>query len=189
MNKHSEVLVTQLEVYVDNFFAMSNDIQHIHLEKLSRAMLHGIHAIFSPPEDTGHNGFDPVTEKKIDEVDSIWAFYKEILGWYLDDIQYTIQPPPKKRKDIYTLLRKLLNNLRIALNQFQKLAGIFQHASLRIPIRRSLFNPLDMAKRGDTDFITITPILSRCLDDWRCFVQCMEKEPTSGMQVIMLQPS
>ena len=60
VNKHSEVLVTQLEVYVDNFFAMSNDIQHIHLEKLSRAMLHEIHVIFPKPEVTSHNGFEPV---------------------------------------------------------------------------------------------------------------------------------
>ena len=84
---------------------------------------------------------------------------------------------------------KLLNKLRFALNQFQKLAGKLQHASLGIPRWRSLFTPLDMVMRGDPEFITITPILSRCLDDWRCFVQCMEKEPTSGMQVIMLQPS
>ena len=31
VNKHSEVLVTLLEVYVDNFIAMSNDIRHSHL--------------------------------------------------------------------------------------------------------------------------------------------------------------
>ena len=89
----------------------------------------------------------------------IWDFYKDILGWDLDGIQYTFQLPPKKCRDICTSMHKLLKNLRFALNQFQKLAGKLQHASLGIPIRRSLFTPLDMAMRGDPEFITITPIL------------------------------
>ena len=64
VNKHSEGLVTLLEVYVNGFIAMSNDIRHSHLEKLSRSMLHGICAIFPPPKFTGHSGFDAVVEKK-----------------------------------------------------------------------------------------------------------------------------
>ena len=64
VNKHSEGLVTLLEVYVDDIIAMSNDIWHSCLEKLSWAMLHEIHTIFPPPEVTGHNGIDPVAEKK-----------------------------------------------------------------------------------------------------------------------------
>ena len=79
VNKHSEGLVTLLEVYVDDFISMSNDIWHSHLEKLSRAMLHGIHNISPPPEVTGHNGFDPLAEKQMGDSDGIWDFYKEIL--------------------------------------------------------------------------------------------------------------
>ena len=44
VNKHSEGLVNLLEVCVDEFIAMSNDIQNIYLEKLSWAMMHGIQA-------------------------------------------------------------------------------------------------------------------------------------------------
>ena len=103
--------------------------------------------------------------------------------------KYTIQFPPKKCKDICTLMRKIFKNLRVALNQFQKLAGKLQYVSLGIPIGRSLFTPLDMAMRGDPDFITITPIVRQCLEDWRCLIQCMAKEPTSVMQLIMCPPS
>ena len=35
----------------------------------------------------------------------------------------------------------------------------------------------------------ITPILCQCLEDWRCLVQCMTKETTSVMQLIMLPTS
>ena len=63
INQHNEGLMTLLEVYVDNFIALSNDIRHTHLMSLSRAMLHGIRAIFPPPEVTGHTGFDPIAQK------------------------------------------------------------------------------------------------------------------------------
>ena len=136
---------------------MNNDIRHSHLEKLSRAMLHGIHTIFPPPKVTGHNGFGPVAEKQMGDGDGIWDFYKEIMGWDLDGIQCTIQLLPKKCRDICTLMYKLIKKLRVALNPFQKLAGKLQHASLGIPIGRSLFTPLDMEMRGDPDFIHPRP--------------------------------
>ena len=49
INQYNEGLVTLLEVYVDDFIALSNDIRHTHITSLSRAMLHGIHAIFHLP--------------------------------------------------------------------------------------------------------------------------------------------
>ena len=49
INKHNEGLVNLLDVYLEDFIALSNDIQHNHLMSLLRAMLHGIHAIFPPP--------------------------------------------------------------------------------------------------------------------------------------------
>ena len=63
-NQHNNDLVTLLEVYVEDFIALSNDIRHTHIMSLSHAMLHGIHEFFSPPEVTGHNGFDPIALKK-----------------------------------------------------------------------------------------------------------------------------
>ena len=123
---------------------MNNNIKHAHLQKLSQAMLHGIHVIFPPPEVTGHTGYDPIAYKKMVEGDGIWDFCKEILGWDFDGIAYTIQLPAKQFSDISTLMRKLLKKKRVALKQFQKLAGNLQHALLAIPSGRSLFAPLNM---------------------------------------------
>ena len=52
-------------------------------------------------------------------------------------------------------MRKLLKKKRVALNQFQKLAGKLQHALLAIPSGRSLFTLLDMAVRNDPDVMTL----------------------------------
>ena len=91
----------------------------------------------------------------------------------------------KKSADICTLMRKLLKKKRVALNQFQKLAGKLQHASLEILSGRSLFTPLDMAMRNDPDFIAIGETLRQCLEDWRCLVQCMARKPNSVRLLVM----
>ena len=59
-NKRIQGLITVLEVYVDDFIAMINNVEPDHLRQLSRAMLHRIHAIFLPPEVTGHTGYYPI---------------------------------------------------------------------------------------------------------------------------------
>ena len=40
---------TVLEVYVDDFIGMTNHPLRSYILQLSRAMLHGIHALFPPP--------------------------------------------------------------------------------------------------------------------------------------------
>ena len=141
-------------------------------------MLHRIHAIFPPPKVTGHNGFDPIAYIKMVKGDGLWDFFKEILSCDFDGIEYTIHLPAKKCANICTLICKLLKQKRVALNQFQKLASKLQHTLLALPSGRSLFTPLDMAMRNDQDFINMDDTLHQCVEDWRCLVKCMAREPT-----------
>ena len=115
--------VTLSEVYVDNFIAMSNDLRHQYLLHTSRAMLHGIHAIFLPPAVTGHNSFDPIAEAKLCKGEGMWDITKELLGWEFDGHEGTIRLPLLKCKNICTLLRKIFKKKRITLNLFQKIAA------------------------------------------------------------------
>ena len=72
--------VTNLEVYVDDFFAATNNPSIANLCHCSRSLLHGIHAIFPPPAISGHPGEDPVSIKKLKQGDRLWSHQKEILG-------------------------------------------------------------------------------------------------------------
>ena len=187
--QHLIGLVHILEVYVDDFIAACNDIRRTTLVRLSRAMLHGIHSIFPPPEVTGHNGFDSIAYKKLIAGEGVWDTRKEILGWDFDGEAYTIQLPQKKCTDICTLMRKLLRKKRAPLNQFQKLAGKLQHASTALPNGRALFTPLDMAMRNDPEFVDIDRMMRQCLEDWRFIIQCMTQEPTSVRQLVTMPPT
>ena len=45
-----------IKVFVDDFIGCIDDITKTKLIQTTRAMLHGIHSVFPPPNITGHNG-------------------------------------------------------------------------------------------------------------------------------------
>ena len=74
------------EVFVDDFISATNNPDPDHLQHFSCAMLHGIHSFFPPPEISGHQGEDPISQKKLKQGDGLWESTKEILGWLLDGV-------------------------------------------------------------------------------------------------------
>ena len=54
-----------LEVYIDDFIGVIQSREPDKLLQFSRALLHGIHSVFPPPDITGHGGHDPISEKKL----------------------------------------------------------------------------------------------------------------------------
>ena len=72
--------LTIIEVYVDDFIAATNRLSLGELRHISRAMLHGIHAIFPPPSITKHCGGDPVSEKSWRRVREHGPIRKKSLG-------------------------------------------------------------------------------------------------------------
>ena len=181
--------VSLLEVFVDDFIGATNNLSDSHLLHFSRAMLHGLHSIFPPPEVTGHMGEDSVSTKKLFNGEGIWATRKEILGWIFDGIAYTIQLPPKKCDQIRRMISKLLKVQRVSLQKFQKLAGKLQHASFGLPNGRCLFSPLQTAMLGDPSFITLVPYLRHALMDWLYIIGYMKKNPTSVLLLVTANPS
>ena len=106
----SNLIQSLIEVYVDDFIGASNNLTHDNLQSLSRAILHGIHSIFPPTKLTGHDGPDPIAEKKLDKGEGQWDYVKEILGWVFDGENYTIYLPPEKVKKLRNLIKTLIKN-------------------------------------------------------------------------------
>ena len=85
-----------LEVFVYYSIALTDDFTQAQLLQVSREMLHGINTVFPPPEVTGHNGGDPISENKVSNHNRLWDHIKEILIWIIDGANFKICLPPKR---------------------------------------------------------------------------------------------
>ena len=181
--------INLFEVFVDDFIGCTDDSSAAHLTKLSRAMLHGIHSVFPPPSITGHNGGDPISEKKLDNLEGLWDHTKEILGWIIDGANYTIHLPKPKVDKIVRTLKKLSRAKRIAVLDFQKIAGTLLHAALGIPGGRGLFTQLWSAlanhKKG---WVTVTKNLKAIFSDFRWLFQQIANNPINVAQIVPSLP-
>ena len=97
-----------LEVFCDNFIHMAQTSDPAQLVHLSRALLHGIHSVFPPPNVSVHNNQDPISKKKLDSGEGQWAVIKEVLGWMVDGATRCIKLDQDKQSAIDTELQKIV---------------------------------------------------------------------------------
>ena len=152
-------------------------------------MLYGFHSIFPPPDVSGHQGEDPISQKKLAQGEGTWSFHKQILGWLVDGANFTIQLMPEKCKKIAKLIKDITKRKAVPLLAFQELAGKLQHASFAIPDGKSLFSPIHRAMQGLTNYITIMSELRQTLTDWRTLVQHLAKCPTPVQLLVSDYPN
>ena len=177
-----------VEVYVDDFIIATNDLNKINLQHLARAMLHGIHSIFPPPSVSQHTGEDPISIKKLSGGEGVFSFQKEILGWIFDGTAFTLFLPPTKTNKIITTIKATLKQPTITLHKLQKLVGKLMHASIGIPMGKSLLSPAFAAMRNSPPTITVNGYLAQCLCDWVTLLQSISSRPTSVLELVQ-QPS
>ncbi len=179
------------EVFVDDFIGGTNNPTDEHLRHFSRAMLHGIHSVFPPPSVTGHQGEDPVSQKKLAQGEGTWAYTKEILGWLIDGANFTIQLMPEKCEKIVKLIDEICNlpSKSCSLQMFQELAGKLQHASFAIPGGKGLFSQIHSAMGGHRSWIKITGELKQILSDWKVLVKILASTPTPVQLLVTDYPN
>ena len=181
--------ITLLEVFVDDFIGCTDDLSRKHLLQLSRAMLHGIHSVFPPPNISNHSGGDPISEKKLKNLEGLWSHTKEILGWIIDGANYTITLPPQKVAKIVKTIKKLSKCKAIKLNDFQKIAGSLHHAATGIPGGRGLFTAIWRAMATTTKgWIKITPQLKAIFKDFTWLFTDIANNPINVAQIVPTLP-
>lgn len=177
-----------VEVFVDDFCAMSNNITKEHLTHFSRAMLHGIHSVFPPPESTGHDGPDPVSEKKLHEGEGKWEHTKEILGWIMDGANFTVHLPPKKCQKILDTISTMIRKNGVTLNDYQKIVGKLVHAAYGIAGGKGLLSPLYRVLQKAPPWVQITPTIKSALQDWKPLIRDLARNPTHVSLLVHQEP-
>jgi hypothetical protein len=78
-----------LQVYVDDFcHAMTQSTDDTHIPTIPRAVIHGIHALFSPPLVSNHKGGkEPISWKTLAQGNGNFDTTKEMIGFLFDGVK------------------------------------------------------------------------------------------------------
>ena len=97
----------------------SDPAQLLHL---SRALLHGTHSVFPPPQVSGHNGQDMISKKKLESGEGQWEVRKEMLGWMVDGATRCIKLERDKESEIDAELHEIVRMTKgVPFKQIEKL--------------------------------------------------------------------
>lgn len=189
--RSAATFLQMLEVYVDDFIQLVQSKDPAVLRHCSRALLHGIHSVFPPPEVSGHNGEDPVSLKKLLEREGLWEVRKEILGWMIDGATRCIELAEKKQAAILLELKTVLRiKSGVPFKRVEKLVGKLRHAAIGIPAGKALFGPINrlIAMHPPTIYWNRAQEAHVALRDWKQLIRAAAKEPTHAKELVPGEP-
>jgi hypothetical protein len=175
-------------VYVDDFcLAAVEDASGTLLQRTARATLHGIHSVFPTPAATGTpDAKDPISEKKLAKGDARWDTRKEILGYWLNGIDRTIQLPPNRAALLLKEVKAILKKKRLPLKRFRSIAGRLQHAARILPAAKAFFTPLNNALKGAPAFVGLPRHgeIRNALLDFASVIRDLASRPTHVNELV-----
>ena len=148
--------INLLEVFADDFIVMTSNSLQDHLLLFMRTILIGIHSMLPPPEMSGHQGQEPISEKNLDQGEGTRETKKYILDWIVDRENFTLQLMQEKCEK-NRLLKKVAKMKQYPLQHFQEVSGKLQHASFGTTSGKCLLHPIHMSMRTTKTFTPITP--------------------------------
>jgi hypothetical protein len=175
-------------VYVDDYcLAAVEDSTGTLLQRTAKATLHAIHSVFPTPEATGTpDAKDPISEKKLAKGDARWDTQKEILGYWLNGSNRTMQLPPGRADILLQEIKSTLKKKRVPLKRFRSLAGRLQHAARILPAAKAFFTPLNNALKGTPAFVGLSRNgeVRHAILDFAAIIRDLASRPTHVTELV-----
>jgi len=129
--------------YVDDFVSLVIPASCEHLLHVSAGTLTGIHDVFAADEIDDN---DPISKKKLKQLDGEYSTKKTILGFDFDGVNKTIWLEEAKRAHLLTVLHGWIRSSKsgvtgIPFKEFETVVAKIRHAFTAIPVGRGLLTP------------------------------------------------
>jgi hypothetical protein len=131
---------------VDNFIGLSQG-NITRRKRVKRALLHSLDLVFQGLNDAdGPHRQEPASVKKLLKGDTTWATSKTVLGWVLDTVAKTIQPPLHWVERLHTILAGIPSTQRrTSTKKWQQVIGELRSMAFSVPGTWGLFCSLFLA--------------------------------------------
>jgi hypothetical protein len=180
--------VDKWDVYLDYFIGLAQG-NATRRKRVKRALLHSLDRVFRGLNDTdGPHRQEPASVKKLLKGDATWATRRTVLGWVLDTVDKTIQPPPYRVERLHAILASIPSTQRRTSNKkWQQVIGELRSMALSVPGSRGLFCSLQEAlrhKANDGARVRLGRHVHSFLDDFRWLAEVLASRPTSMLEVV-----
>jgi hypothetical protein len=177
-----------LEVYVDDFISLVIPTSREQLRHVSTGTMTGIHDVF-PADDNNSN--DPISEKKLNQLDGEYATTKTILGFEFDGVNKTLWLEEAKRAHLLTVLHGWIRSSKsgtmgIPFKEFESIIAKIRHAFLAIPAGRGLLTPCNkiLQSKPSMVFLQRNKVLSAALMGCRTLLRESSDSPTRCRELV-----
>lgn len=132
-----------VDVYMDDFLGLAQGYPALRNNVRSK-LFHALDNILRPLEesDSAFARKHPVSSKKLNKGDALWATRKILLGWVVDTVAQTIELPLHRVEKLHAILADLQHRKRVSLLHWQRALGELRSMTLAIPGGRGLFSTL-----------------------------------------------
>jgi hypothetical protein len=152
-----------LEVYVDDFVSLVIPMPREQLRHISTGMMTGIHNVFPADKNDANN---PISEKKLKQLDGEYSTTKTILGFDFGGVNKTLWLEEAKRAHLLTVLHGWIRSSRsgttgIPFKELEVVVAKVRHAFTAIPAGRGLLTPCNkiLQKKPSLIYLQRNPVL------------------------------
>jgi hypothetical protein len=181
-----------LQVYVNDFcYAATQSKDGAHIPTIRRAAIHGIHALFSPPDITKQDsGKEPISTKKLAQGDGNFGSTKDMVGFMFNGIKRMVRLPSEKATAYIRATHRILRRKMVPFKTLQGLVGELRHASIILQAAKGFFAPINAAMRGNPKVIGLGKSLEvrAALEDIISLVCILSSRPTHVRELVPDMP-
>jgi hypothetical protein len=177
-----------LKIYVDDFVGLVIPTSREQLRHISTGMMTGIHDVF-PANNNDAN--DPISEKKLKQLDGEYLTTKTILGFDFDGINKTLWLEEAKRAHLLTVLHGWIRLSRsgttgVPFKEFKMVVAKICHAFMTIPAGQGLLTPCNkiLQKKPSLVYLQQNLVLLAAIMGCRTLLQESSDSPTQCRKLV-----
>jgi hypothetical protein len=184
--------VGQFDIYVDDFLGLAQGSTRTR-NRIRRTLFHTLDEILRPKDEQDDAARqEPISVKKLGKGDANWSTSKQMLGWLINTIQFTITLPPHRLERLHTLLRSITpEQRRVSIHKWQQMLGELRAMAIAIPGARGVFSHLQAALQTRhllKGRIRVSNHVRATLADFTWLAESLQDRPTRLQELVAQQP-
>jgi hypothetical protein len=158
-------------------------------------LFHTLDEVLRPndKEDDIHRP-QPISIKKLQKGDACWSTQKQVLGWLIDTIQFTLTLPQHRLERLFDILHNSIGpqQKRVSVQKWYTILGELCSMAIAMPGACGFFSHLQATLQSRNiirNCIWVSIHVKATLQDFTWLAESLHERPTRLNKLVVQQPS